>query len=74
VPGVLQIAGLAGPCEVIARAQAQDIGALARQLTCRVNAPRRDTGDELSCCPLTRNWALTGARQRTLAREVGEGS
>jgi hypothetical protein len=24
--------------------------------------------------PLTRNWALIGARRRTLAREVGEGS
>ena len=23
---------------------------------------------------LTRNWALPGARQRTLARDVGEGS
>jgi DNA-binding Lrp family transcriptional regulator len=30
VPGVLETAGLAGPCDVMARAQAQDIDELAR--------------------------------------------
>jgi hypothetical protein len=39
VPGVLQIASLAGPYKVIARAKAQDVGELAKQITCRVNAP-----------------------------------
>jgi hypothetical protein len=47
VRGVLQIASLAGPCEVIARAQAHDVGELAKQITCGSTPPRRDTHDEL---------------------------
>jgi DNA-binding Lrp family transcriptional regulator len=38
-PGVLETAGLAGPCDVIARAQAQDIDELARLVASRVQAP-----------------------------------
>jgi hypothetical protein len=36
--GVLQIASLAGPYAVIARAQAHDVGELAKQITWAVNA------------------------------------
>jgi DNA-binding Lrp family transcriptional regulator len=38
VPGVLETASLAGPYDVIARAQAQDIDALARLVASRVQA------------------------------------
>jgi DNA-binding Lrp family transcriptional regulator len=38
VPGVSQAASLAGPYDVIARAQAQDIDQLARLVTSRVQA------------------------------------
>jgi DNA-binding Lrp family transcriptional regulator len=38
VPGVLETASLAGPCDVIARAQAQDIDVLARLVASRVQA------------------------------------
>jgi DNA-binding Lrp family transcriptional regulator len=38
VPGVLETASLAGPFDVIARAQAQDIDALARLVASRVQA------------------------------------
>ena len=48
---------------------------------CRGRARPSDAGPVAaqSCCTLgtltlTRNWALPGARQRTLARDVGEGS
>ncbi len=39
VPGVSQAASLAGPYDVIARAQARDIDELARLVTSRVQAP-----------------------------------
>jgi hypothetical protein len=39
VPGVLETAALAGPYDVIARAQAQDTGELARLVAWRVQAP-----------------------------------
>ena len=38
VPGVSQAAALAGPYDVIARAQAQDLDQLARLVTSRVQA------------------------------------
>jgi DNA-binding Lrp family transcriptional regulator len=38
VPGVSEAASLAGPYDVIARAQAQDIDQLARLVTSRVQA------------------------------------
>ncbi len=38
LPGVSQVACLAGPCDVIARAQARDIGELAKLVTSRVQA------------------------------------
>jgi DNA-binding Lrp family transcriptional regulator len=38
VPGVSETASLAGPYDVIARAQAQDIDQLARLVTSRVQA------------------------------------
>jgi DNA-binding Lrp family transcriptional regulator len=38
VPGVVETASLAGPCDVIARAQAHDIDALARLVASRVQA------------------------------------
>jgi DNA-binding Lrp family transcriptional regulator len=38
VPGVSEAASLAGPCDVIARAQAHDIDQLARLVTSRVQA------------------------------------
>jgi DNA-binding Lrp family transcriptional regulator len=38
VPGVLETASLAGPYDVIARAQAQDIDELARLVASRVQA------------------------------------
>jgi DNA-binding Lrp family transcriptional regulator len=38
VPGVLETASLAGPYDVIARAQAQDIDKLARLVASRVQA------------------------------------
>lgn len=38
VPGVLETASLAGPYDVIARAQAHDIDALARLVATRVQA------------------------------------
>ena len=38
VPGVLETASLAGPYDVIARAQAHDIDALARLVASRVQA------------------------------------
>ena len=38
VPGVLEMASLAGPYDVIARAQAHDIDALARLVASRVQA------------------------------------
>jgi len=39
VPGVLETASLAGPCGIIARAQAHDTGELATLVTFRVQAP-----------------------------------
>jgi hypothetical protein len=39
VPGVSQTASLAGPHDVIARAQAPDTGELATLITSRVQAP-----------------------------------
>jgi DNA-binding Lrp family transcriptional regulator len=38
VPGAWETASLAGPCDVIARAQAPDIDALARLVASRVQA------------------------------------
>jgi len=38
LPGVLETASVAGPCDVIARAQARDIDELARLVTSRVQA------------------------------------
>jgi hypothetical protein len=39
VPGVLETASLAGPCDVIAPAQAHNTGELAKPVTSRVQAP-----------------------------------
>ena len=48
LPGVLQTASLAGPYDVVARAQARrDIDELARLVTSRVQALRREADDEL---------------------------
>jgi DNA-binding Lrp family transcriptional regulator len=38
VPGVSEVAGLTGPYDVIARAQARDIDELARLVTSRIQA------------------------------------
>ena len=38
LPGVSETASLAGPCDVVARAQARDIDELARLVTSRVQA------------------------------------
>jgi DNA-binding Lrp family transcriptional regulator len=50
VPGVLETASLAGPYDVIARAQAQDIDALARLVASRVQA--LDGVKQTMTCPV----------------------
>lgn len=50
VPGVSEAASLAGPCDVIARAQAHDIDQLARLVTSRVQA--LGGGRQTMTCPV----------------------
>jgi hypothetical protein len=66
----LQIAGLAGPCEVIARAEAHDVGELAKQITWGPMPPRRDTHDEL---PVGHCEEPIGVDHCITIDEIGEG-
>ena len=50
LPGVSQTASLAGPYDVIARAQARDISELAKLVTFR--APALDGVTRTICCPV----------------------
>lgn len=50
LPGVSQTASLAGPYDVIARAQARDISELAKLVTSR--APALDGVTRTICCPV----------------------
>ena len=50
LPGVSQTASLAGPYDVIARAQARDISELAKLVTSRV--PALDGVTRTICCPV----------------------
>ena len=50
LPGVSETASLAGPCDVIARVQARDIGELARLAAFRVQAP--DGVTRTMTCPV----------------------
>jgi DNA-binding Lrp family transcriptional regulator len=59
VPGVSDAAALAGPCDVIARAQAPGTGQLARLVTSRVQA--LDGVRQTMTCPVVH---LCGADRR----------
>jgi DNA-binding Lrp family transcriptional regulator len=50
LPGVSETASLAGPCDVIVRAQARDISELAEFVTSR--APALDGVTRAICCPV----------------------
>jgi DNA-binding Lrp family transcriptional regulator len=50
LPGVSETASLAGPYDVIARAQARDINELAKLFTSRAPAP--DGVTRTICCPV----------------------
>ena len=50
LPGVSETASLAGPYDVIARAQARDISELAKLVTSR--APALDGVTRTICCPV----------------------
>ena len=50
LPGVSEAASLAGPYDVIARAQARDISELAKLVTSR--APALDGVKRTICCPV----------------------
>ena len=50
LPGVSETASLAGPYDVIARAQARDINELAKLVTSR--APALDGVTRTICCPV----------------------
>ena len=52
LPGVSETASLAGPYDVIARAQARDISELAKLVTSR--APALDGVTRTICCPVVR--------------------
>jgi DNA-binding Lrp family transcriptional regulator len=55
LPGVSETAGLAGPYDVIARAQARDIDELAKLVALRVQA--LDGVTRTMSCPVVHLWA-----------------